>query len=94
MAARIGLTIVKRLVELHDGSAAVESAGAGARQRICVAAAACRARTGCKTETPARLAATPEPRGTFVVDDNRDAANTLAALLRRCTRRANCLLRI
>jgi PAS domain S-box-containing protein len=79
----IGLTLVRRIVELHGGTAAVSSAGAGLGTRFTV--------TLPLAPTPA--AATPSaPRPPapmltrrqriLVVDDNRDAADSLAELLR------------
>ena len=77
----IGLTLVRTLVELHGGSVKVRSDGAdkGATFTIHWPVASDRTRTA-KTPAP------PQPRlnaklRILVVDDNRDAAELLAALL-------------
>jgi signal transduction histidine kinase len=79
----IGLTLVKRLVELHGGTVEARSEGAGKGSEFIVrmpeqAAAA-----------PVRVAVLPEARPAaaarrriLVADDNRDAADSLAFMLR------------
>jgi CheY-like chemotaxis protein/nitrogen-specific signal transduction histidine kinase len=80
----VGLTVVQRLVELHNGRVEVasEGAGKGAEFRIVLP---------CLTEVPnadgpksavsVRMAATERKR-ILVVDDNADAAESIAVLLR------------
>jgi CheY-like chemotaxis protein len=75
----IGLTLVRRLVEMHRGSIAATSAGAGQGSefivRLPVTAAPAVADTA-----PAPL---PAPgRHILIVEDNRDSRDSLAALLR------------
>ncbi|MDB5956136.1 ATP-binding protein [Ramlibacter sp.] len=80
----IGLSLVNSLVRLHGGSVTVESEGAGKGSTFCVqlprafvavaaAAAPSEATTG---------ASAPAPRRLLIADDNEDAADTLAILLR------------
>ena len=79
----IGLTLARRLVMLHQGSITVRSNGHGAGTTFEVRLPALSA-----PAFPAARPAQPgpagpvEPRRILVVDDNRDAAVTLAMLLR------------
>jgi signal transduction histidine kinase len=79
----IGLTLVRTLVQLHGGEVGARSDGPGRgsefRVRLpCVVDTAC-------DRAPARAAHAPErrlwARRALVVDDNRDAADTLAMML-------------
>jgi CheY-like chemotaxis protein len=74
----VGLSLVRKIVEMHQGQAACTSAGVG---------------QGCTCEiwlplTDSRVAAVPEPRPlkvsarrVMIVDDNHDAADSLAMML-------------
>ena len=78
----IGLAIVKGLVELHGGRVQAKSEGPGRGAQFIVwlplaRAAARPAPPAAKASAPAKVA-----RRVLVVDDNRDAADTLAMLLR------------
>ena len=76
----IGLTLVKRLVEMHGGSVEAKSAGKGRGSEFVVRLPALAEASGGATAMPAA----PEPQGRYrilVVDDNRDAAHSLVLLL-------------
>ena len=86
----IGLSLVKRLVELHGGRVTVSSGGPGHGTRFTVflpladsgpASSAASANPAPEVEPPASLAAIPRPQRVLIVDDNRDSADTLAILL-------------
>lgn len=75
----IGLAVVKRLVEMHAGEVRVRSAGLGHGSTFEIELP--------RTARPAATAAEvttviAEPRRVLVVDDNVDAADSLAVLLR------------
>ena len=86
----IGLTLVRRLVELHGGSVEAHSAGLGQGSEFVVrlpvlARANQPERPGSRGITVAGLALSPvdaPPRRILVVDDNVDTAESLAILLR------------
>ncbi len=77
----IGLSIVKRLVEMHGGRIAVASDGDGQGSeftvRLPLAAAAVAPSKSANRPVPGRA----EPERILVVDDSRDAATSLAKLL-------------
>jgi len=76
----VGLTLVQRLVEMHNGNVEATSAGVGAGAQFRVTMP-CLVEVG---ERPAQLAAQPQPRRAcriLVVDDNQDAAQATAVLL-------------
>jgi PAS domain S-box-containing protein len=78
----IGLTLVKKIVEMHDGSVEALSDGPGQGTTIIVRIPNGMARP--KTSKRAPLSASTRAQGhrILVVDDNRDAAETLSLLLR------------
>jgi CheY-like chemotaxis protein/two-component sensor histidine kinase len=76
----IGLTLVRRLVEMHGGSVAAESQGAGQGSSFVVTiplASAAEASTARRETSTDPVTGLP----ILVVDDNVDAADTLAMLL-------------
>jgi signal transduction histidine kinase len=82
----IGLTLVQRLAEMHDGHVEVTSGGIGQGCTFTVRLPAT-ANDDAPPATPVAQtveAAKPAaaPRRMLVVDDNRDSADTLAAMLR------------
>jgi PAS domain S-box-containing protein len=78
----IGLTLVRRLVELHGGRVEARSDGIGRGSEFIVTlpvAAACEARAQAREPLPMR---DPALRRILVVDDNRDAADSLCMILK------------
>lgn len=79
----IGLTLVKRLVEMHGGTVAAESAGPGMGSAFVIRLPALLESTDCpqpQAEGPVHMS--PPSLRILIVDDNRDAADSLAMLLR------------
>ncbi len=79
----IGLTLVKRLVEMHGGTVAAESTGLGMGSTFAIRLPAVIEASHCPqppAEGPAHMS--PPALRILVVDDNRDAADSLAMLLR------------
>ncbi len=81
----IGLTLVRNLVELHSGSVEAHSAGLGQGSEFVVRLPVAAFRPAAKTPTAQAEGGkvSLRPRDVLVVDDNRDAAESLAVLLRR-----------
>jgi CheY-like chemotaxis protein len=75
----IGLTLVKRLAELHGGSVRAASAGPGRGATFTISFPAIEARPADAHASPARPSG--GPRHVLLVDDNQDARESLARLL-------------
>jgi two-component system, sensor histidine kinase len=78
----IGLTLVKRLVEMHGGAVTAESAGVGKGSSFRVRLPAAVANTSTDPQATVLADCPLLPREIIIVDDNRDAADTLAMVLR------------
>jgi two-component system CheB/CheR fusion protein len=81
----IGLAVVKRLVELHEGSISASSAGLGEGAQFSVRLPLADPAHAAAPEQAEPVNVVPLFRGRFhvlVVDDNRDAAESLSEILR------------
>ena len=79
----IGLTLVKRLVGMHDGTVTAESAGPDMGSTFVIRLPAIAAASGSRLQAPAEVHhMSPPALRMLIVDDNRDAADSLAMLLR------------
>jgi signal transduction histidine kinase/CheY-like chemotaxis protein len=77
----IGLSLAKLLVELHGGSIEARSQGRGHGSTFVIRMPAVPAPGKATLQTRGQSQETAAPRRLLVVDDNRDAAESLAALL-------------
>src|SRR5690606_20664839 len=77
----IGLTLVKRLVEMHGGSIQARSAGPGTGSEFIVRLPTATSAPA-ETREPLRTVVRSQPSGrcVLIADDNIDAAESLAAL--------------
>lgn len=78
----IGLTLVRRLVELHGGSVQAASEGVGRGSEFIVNLPTIEKVTSPMLAVPAMEVPPAQGRRILVVDDNRDSATTLAKLFR------------
>jgi signal transduction histidine kinase len=78
----IGLALVRRLVEMHGGRVTAHSDGVGRGAELVVTLPLAADRRGMSVATPEPVAiVTKEPRRVLVVDDNREAADSMALLV-------------
>lgn len=75
----IGLTLVKRLAEMHGGSIEAKSAGEGKGSEFIVKLPVLERPV--KSQAEGASSVDPPPRRVLIVDDNRDSADSLALLL-------------
>jgi signal transduction histidine kinase len=78
----IGLTLVKRLVEMHGGTVAAESAGQDMGSTFVIRLPAAESSQGQPPTAEGSLPSGASSLRVLIVDDNRDAADSLAMLLR------------
>ncbi|HTM56835.1 MAG TPA: ATP-binding protein [Candidatus Udaeobacter sp.] len=79
----LGLTLVQRLVEMHGGSVVARSEGRGKGSEFMITLPLAReVAAGRPAGAAGDAEPTPPPRRILVVDDNRDAADSLGLLLR------------
>jgi CheY-like chemotaxis protein len=79
----IGLTLAKNLVEMHDGHISAHSEGEGNGSTFTVRLPLVKDRALATTPAAPERTAPSAPRRILVVDDNHDAAGSLAMLLTR-----------
>ncbi len=84
----LGLTVVRRVVELHGGSVAASSAGLGMGSEFTVRLPLSPVLVGEEREVPAPAESRRRPRSTgpkrvLIVDDEPDGAETMALVLRQ-----------
>jgi signal transduction histidine kinase/CheY-like chemotaxis protein len=77
----IGLTLVKRLVQMHGGSIEARSAGEGQGSEFVVRLPMLVGTSKAATPAPTRARERAQSRRVLIVDDNRDSADSLAMLL-------------
>jgi len=78
----IGLTLVKRLVDMHGGSVEATSDGPGRGAEFTVRLPVAPPAPAASPVEPAEAAPHSIPRRVLIADDNRDAADSMAMLLR------------
>ena len=77
----IGLSLVKALVEMHDGEVQAQSEGVGRGSRFTVRLPAERVSRSEVADAPAAVAADSRPRRILVVEDNVDGADAMRMML-------------
>ncbi len=83
----LGLTVVRSLVALHGGTVRAESEGPGRGSRFILRLPTAAARSEGEPDGPGPSVPEVVPRRILVVDDNRDAADSLRTLLAGCGHR-------
>ncbi len=86
----IGLTLVKRIVELHGGRIVAESEGLGQGSRFTVALPVEPIPAGATTAAPVPSGANVHCRA-LIVDDNHDSADTMSMMLQMLGHETDCI---
>ncbi len=86
----IGLTLVKRIVELHGGRVVAHSEGLGRGSRFAVTLPLEPIPDGVVAPAPAQSTANVRCRA-LIVDDNRDSADTMAMMLQMLGHETECI---
>lgn len=86
----IGLTLVKRIVELHGGRIVAQSEGLGQGSRFTVALPLEPIPAGIAAPAPSQSAPSVHCRA-LIVDDNRDSADTMAMMLQMLGHETECI---
>jgi CheY-like chemotaxis protein len=81
----VGLTLVRRLVEMHAGTVRAESEGLGKGSRFTVSLPALAAHAAAAPAVPEGTRAEASPRRVLIVDDSADNIDTLAMALSQGT---------
>jgi signal transduction histidine kinase len=88
----IGLTLVRRIVELHGGRVAVHSEGLGRGSRFSVVLPRGPIPAGLASPAPAPAGAASKVRcRALIVDDNHDSADTMAMMLKMLGHETHCV---
>jgi PAS domain S-box-containing protein len=87
----IGLTLVRRLIEMHGGNVAVESPGRGRGSRFTVRLPTVAVPSHAAAGEGAAPTALGASRRVLVVDDNVDAANSIAKVLQLFGHHVQCV---
>jgi signal transduction histidine kinase len=87
----IGLTLVKRIVELHGGRVDVHSEGLGRGSRFTVWLPMVPVPASAAAPSPVVTPATQASCRALIVDDNRDSADTLAMMLQMLGHETQCV---
>ncbi len=77
----LGLALVKEIIELHGGGVRAESGGIGKGAEFLIRLPLVRA-ASTEVQLPANVQRTPRVRRVLIVDDNADAADSLAEVVR------------
>jgi CheY-like chemotaxis protein len=88
----VGLTVVRRLVELHDGKVSAASDGPGKGSEFAVVFPIAQAASDPRERgAQGKLASVSAARKVLVVDDNVDACDSIAMILTACGYAVRCL---